>query len=489
MAGDYDNMTATDPLESSPDSTAIVTEANQTSEDAAGKVNSTFEDANVAEEINPTSDDVDVAAPLLNEHDEAGAGTHQTAEPNGLSFFASNEFALAVASFVEMTDSFVHAVPVPVLPSLFAKYDVNEWHLAPLHGSYGAGHLVGCVMGFFMTRHLGLRLTMLIGAAILMVATAAPLVGLLQSDKAVFLVTMYVNRFIGGAGSSINSMSAFLLIVVHYDDDRGKAMGICSACSTAGGLAGMLAAGLLNDYAEAWAGFLTAFGLVIIDFVVRALLADNPKHYEQSSLDENDTFQLSRFRGPVCIALVAFLIQQTVSQTLWPVVPSYCRDVFHSASSQISLVLLVPKVSQLCISPVAGYLYDRINQRHWKIVLWCLLLILYAAMLVLSAYVSNLRMLYVTMAAIGLAGGALWPVTMTVVSQLCDSYSVRKTTYSAWSYTVFGLALLIGPAVGVALYMQGIAVLQWSNAGAIVLASLLVARMGWLDQHTEGKLL
>merc|ERR1719310_2732852 len=121
--------------------------------------------------------------------------------------------------------------------------------------------------------------------------------------------------------------------------------------------------------------------------------------------------------------MVAFLIQQTVSQTLWPVVPSYCRDVFHSTSSQTSLVLLAPRVSQLCISPIAGYLYDLIKERHWKITLWGLL--------------------HITMAAVGLAGGALWPVTMAVISQLCDRYSVRKTTYSAWSYTIFGLALLI----------------------------------------------
>lgn len=476
-----------DQLESSPDSTAIGVEVSPDAH-AAEEVDPTSEDADL-EEVNPTSEDADVAARLLNEGDKADASSHQTVKLNRLSCLASREFALAVASFVEMTDSFIHAVPVPVLPHLFEKYHVSDWHLAPLHGSYGAGHLVGCVAGFFMTRHLGLRLTMLIGAAILMVATAAPLIGLLQSEKAVFLVTMYVNRFIGGAGSSINSMSAFLLIVVHYDDDRGKAMGICSSCSTAGGLAGMLAAGLLHDYTESWASFLSAFGLVIIDFVVRTLLADDPKHYEQSTLDENDTFQLCRFQGVVRIAMVAFLIQQTVSQTLWPVVPSYCRDVFHSTSSQTSLVLLAPRVSQLCISPIAGYLYDLIKQRHWKITLWGLLLILYAEMLVLTAYVSNLRMLYITMAAVGLAGGALWPVTMAVISQLCDRYSVRKTTYSAWSYTIFGLALLIGPAVGVALYMQGITVVQWSNAGAIALSTLLVARIGWLDQHAEGKLI
>lgn len=143
---------------------------------------------------------------------------------------------------------------------------------------------------------------------------------------------------------------------------------------------------------------------------------------------------------------IAIFTDNTVYQIIVPVLPEYIADKFHATPTDLGMLLAVYSVGLVAMSPVIGWISDRIGRTIPLIVgLVCLVITT-----LIFAAAEDLWLLYFARFAQGISAATCWVVGMALMSDVCSSTELGPAT--AKCMAVNHMAAMLGPPVGGVLF-------------------------------------
>jgi MFS family permease len=259
---------------------------------------------------------------------------------------------LALVSAVVFFESAFYAVITPLLPELAAQYGLSKAQAGILTASYGAGTLAGSLPFGWMTAHAGVRRTLQLGLAVMVVGSVAfPL--------AHVPVLLDLTRFLQGAGAA-GVWTAGLGWVVGSAgaERRGAAIGSTMAAATVGTLFGPVLGGVASAAStELVFAVAAAFGVVCMFWAQRV---EAPARVGAASLR---ALAASLRDGRVRVGLWLMVLPGTLFGTIYVLTPLRL-DALGAGAAAVTAAFLVAAGIEAVISPLAGRLLDA---RGWRV--------------------------------------------------------------------------------------------------------------------------
>jgi MFS family permease len=253
---------------------------------------------------------------------------------------------LALVCAVVFFESAFYAVITPLLPELSTTFDLSKTQAGVLTASYGVGTLVGSIpMGWLVAR-AGVRITLQLGLALMVVGSVAfPLAETAPALDAA--------RFVQGVGSAGVWTAALGWLVRSVPAQRrGASIGSALAAATIGSLFGPVLGGVASA-AGTELVFCVAAGLGAACMVVAARLPA-PARAGHASLRA-----LARaVREPsIALGLWLMILPGTLFGTINVLVPLHL-DRLGGGAAAITVAFLAASGLEALISPLAGRLTD-----------------------------------------------------------------------------------------------------------------------------------
>lgn len=171
---------------------------------------------------------------------------------------------LAFVCVIVFVDTLFYAAITPILPELSDEYGLSKTAAGILAAAYPAGTFVGALPGGWLAARLGVKPTVLIGLALLVIAS----LGFAFAES---VVVLDVSRFVQGLGGAASWAGALgWMIGAAPRERRGQYIGTALAAAVAGALFGPVlgaAAGALGQ--EPVFGAVAVLGLGLMAFSLR----------------------------------------------------------------------------------------------------------------------------------------------------------------------------------------------------------------------------
>ncbi|KAF7953110.1 hypothetical protein EAE96_006329 [Botrytis aclada] len=340
--------------------------------------------------------------------------------PHLLKFRSSKIFILSTICVAVFTDIFLYGIIVPVVPfSLTSRagvpeHSVQSW-ISVLLAVYGAALLVGSpISGWYADHSSSRRLPLLIGLFAMVGSTV-----MLCLAKSVAL--LIVGRILGGLSAAIVwTVGQALLVDTVGQAEIGETLGWVSLSMTLGILVAPLLGGIVYEKAGYYAVFYMAFGLLVLDIILRLVLIEKkiarqwlndevtnsgsssdlsispdrnedavvtdarnksiPNMDEEKVVQSNPSgiteaaptsppqiskwpamFTLLKSRR-LCAGLWGCVVQASLMSSFDSVVPLFVQDTFHWNSIGAGLIFLALMVPSFA-APVVGWACDRYGPR------------------------------------------------------------------------------------------------------------------------------
>jgi MFS family permease len=216
-----------------------------------------------------------------------------TPPPYLLHIRSSKLFILSTICIAVFTDIFLYGIIVPVIPFALSERagveesDVQKW-VSVLLAVYGAALLVGSPLsGWYADRSSSRRLPLLFG----LLALAGSTVMLCLARTVALLV---VGRLLQGlAAAVVWTVGTALLVDTVGQKDIGQTLGYVSLSMSLGILVAPLLGGVVYNKAGYYAVYYMAFGLIVLDIILRLSLIEK-KIARQWDVDEvTDSIDIS----------------------------------------------------------------------------------------------------------------------------------------------------------------------------------------------------
>ncbi|KAF7933992.1 uncharacterized protein EAE98_003701 [Botrytis deweyae] len=340
--------------------------------------------------------------------------------PYLLKFRSSKTFILSTICVAVFTDIFLYGIIVPVVPfSLTSRAGVPEssvqsW-ISVLLAVYGAALLVGSpISGWYADHSSSRRLPLLIG----LIAMVGSTVMLCLAKSVALLI---VGRIFGGLSAAVVwTVGLALLVDTVGQAEIGETLGWVSLSMTLGILVAPLLGGIVYEKAGYYAVFYMAFGLLVLDILLRLVLIEkkmarqwlddevtNSDSSSDSSISPNRNedavvtdarnkhitntdeekvvqsnpsgtteaaptssphiskwpamFSLLKSRR-LCAGLWGCVVQASLMSSFDSVIPLFVQDTFHWNSVGAGLIFLALVVPSFA-APVVGWACDRYGPR------------------------------------------------------------------------------------------------------------------------------
>ena len=254
---------------------------------------------------------------------------------------------LVFVCLVVFVDTLFYAAITPILPELTDRYGLSKTAAGVLAAAYPAGTFLGALPGGWLAARAGVRPTVLLGLALLVVSSVAFALG----DD---IVVLDVARFVQGVGGAASWAGALgWLIGTAPREQRGQYIGTALAAAVAGALFGPVlggAAGAVGQ--EPVFGGVAAVGAAMFAWALRTVGAQ----------PEGD----SRFR-----TLVGSLGDRRVVAGMWlttlpgvlfgtvAVLGPLRLDELGAGTAAIAAAFLIAAAFEAAIAPLIGRLSDR----------------------------------------------------------------------------------------------------------------------------------
>jgi MFS family permease len=254
---------------------------------------------------------------------------------------------LLLASAVVLVETSFYAAITPLLPGLTEQYGLTKAGAGVLAASYPAGVFAGALPGGWLAARAGVRQTMLLGLALMTVAS----VGFAFGDS---ILMLDVSRFVQGIGGAFCWAGAMGWIgAAAPRDQRGQMIGTVMGAAIAGALLGPVigVAADLAGHAAVFCG-IGALGVVLILWTLR--FASPPPGIAPSwrglwrSLENAD----------VRLGLTLIMLPALLFGTIGVLAPLRLHELGASAAA-IGAIWLVGAGAEAVVSPWAGRLSDR----------------------------------------------------------------------------------------------------------------------------------
>ncbi|PKY03266.1 MFS transporter [Aspergillus campestris IBT 28561] len=368
---------------------------------------------------------------------------------------SSRTFVICVVCFAGMTDMLLYGLIVPIVPTALhervklSQGEEQRWTsiLLALHGA--AMTIVSPICGYLADRTQSRRWPFLIGLAILVVATALLCIG---TNLALWIVGRLLQ---GAAGAMVWTVGLALLVDRFEEDALGQALGYAAMSTVGGTTAGPLLGGILYEHGGYYAPFGLAFGVLVLDAVLRIMIAENApeeatmeplkaEHVQvkiekqeapdqtpdQSGMNSSPlgscqpsahTAAFFLLRSPrMLLALTVYFFVSAVLAAFDSVLPLFVHDTFgwkQTAQGLIFIPLMAPHI----IDPVIGSVLDRWPKTRYYLIaaaLFSLVPLLCSLRYVTENLLSHKILLCALLALIGACVGIVETPVMVEVTRL-----------------------------------------------------------------------
>ena len=256
--------------------------------------------------------------------------------------------------------AFGQGLLLPTLPAYARSFHVS-FALASLAIAAAAiGTLLADLPAGLVLGRLGLRPTMLLGAGLAAVATAA-------AGSAHVFPELIAYRLVEGVGWSMWGLSRHAFITESIDPrQRGRAISVFGGLNRIGLFAGPAVGGLVGAAAGLRASFFVASGLSVVALVICAIFVSDTRvvvHADRRLRWELVRAMLVANRRDLSAASVAQTFAQLIRAGRQAIIPFFGQAVLglnvaqigaiQSASSTVDMLLFVP----------AGYIMDRFGRK------------------------------------------------------------------------------------------------------------------------------
>lgn len=328
----------------------------------------------------------------------SGKRTSKTSPPPFLlKTRSSNAFILSAICIAVFTDVFLYGIIVPVIPFALSSRagipdnEVQHW-VSVLLAVYGAALLVGSPLaGWYADHSTSRRAPLLIGLSALAGATV-----MLCLARTVAL--LIVGRVLQGLSAAIVwVVGCALLVDTVGQADVGQTMGYVSLSMSLAYLVAPLLGGIVYERAGYYPVFYMAFGIIVLDILLRLLLVEKkiallwaePEERNvavgtgygttaaQEPGEEPEEKPRNRYtRFPPVISLLTSkrllaalwgcTVQASLMTAFDSVVPLFVEQTFHWGSIGAGLIFLALVIPAF-IAPLVGYIADSQGPR-WLVV-------------------------------------------------------------------------------------------------------------------------
>ncbi|KAF7947080.1 uncharacterized protein EAE97_004329 [Botrytis byssoidea] len=432
--------------------------------------------------------------------------------PHLLKFRSSKLFILTTICVAVFTDIFLYGIIVPVVPfSLTTRAGVHEssvqsW-ISVLLAVYGAALLIGSpISGWYADHSSSRRLPLLIG----LVAMVGSTVMLCLAKSVALLI---VGRIFGGLSAAIVwTVGLALLVDTVGQAEIGEILGYVSLSMTLGILVAPLLGGIVYEKAGYYAVFYMAFGLLVLDILLRLILIEkkmarqwlddevpnsgsssdltiSPNRNEDAivtdarnknvtNTDEEKAaqskplgtteaaptslpqiskwpamFTLLKSRR-LCAGLWGCVVQASLMSSFDAVIPLFVQDTFHWDSVGAGLVFLALMVPNFA-APAVGWACDRYGPR-WPCVAGFCFAVPFWILLRLVTYnsLNQKVLLCALLALIGVSLTCVMPGLMAEITYIVEAKEKQipgrfgKNGAYAQAYGLFVTAFAAGTLIG-----------------------------------------
>lgn len=286
---------------------------------------------------------------------------------------------------------------LPVLPLFALSFDASYAMVGLVLAARGLGNLAFDVPSGMVVRRLGVRRSMILGGAV-MVLCALAMVWVRTLTEAL------VVQLLLGVSMALWNIARHTYVTEAVEvARRGRTNSALGGIGRISGFAGPAVGGALAEWASLTAPFAVQAGLILLGVGAAILWVDRdrPRH-ERAAVPHEGVWQV--FRGHWRVLFSAGsgqLCAQTVRQARNAVVPLYAAEVLGLDASSVGLIISLSYGTDMLMFIPAGQLMDR-RGRKWAYVPSFLIQSLAMALVPLTAGFWSLAL--VTM-AVGLGNG------------------------------------------------------------------------------------
>jgi multidrug resistance protein len=376
----------------------------------------------------------------------------------------SRGVVLACITTATFTDLVAYSVGVPVLPDFATRFNAGPTTIGLLFASFGISLLTLSIPMGTVSDRLGRKVPM-IGALLLLALST------LGFAAAQSLPLLFAARILQGAADGMTWIVGFAMIADLYPaEERGRAMGLAMAGSTAGIIIGPVLGGWLYEIGGMRLPFLTVAALASADALVFALVAPDTK----GSGVATRLREVLAHRAITITLLVVIAGAATIAM-LEPVIPLVFRSRFGMGPAAVGTLFAIAAACSSVMHPVYGRLSDRWGGRR-----------LMMTGLVGSALAMPLLNVATDFTTAVLTLVPLWVIFSMVVTPsltyVADAASKAGVTSFGVVYGVYNVAwavgLMAGPAIGGFLLERiGFAPLTLGWSVLLLITSITLARL------------
>jgi MFS family permease len=365
---------------------------------------------------------------------------------------------ILVSAIVAVDTTFFTAL-TPLLPHFADKYDLSKAAAGMLVATYAAGALLGAVPGGIATSHLGPKRAVLIGLALMSLAS----VGFALAGNP---WTLGLARLLQGFGSVFSWAGGLAWIVgAAPRERRGELLGTAMGAAVFGALMGPVL-GAVASGVGVRAAFLivSAAGVVLIAWAASTAGAEPERQGLREGIRALHGPQI--YAGAWLIVLPALLFGVLVV-----LVPLRLHD-FGWGSAAIAGVFLATTALEVVLNPVLG----RVTDRRGRLVPVRVALLASVVVSGLLALAERPLLIVPLCLAAGIAYGAFYTPGLALISDGAEEQGVAKGLAYGLMNAGWAVGAIVGPAAGGALAAVAGDALPYLLMAGVCLATYVVTR-------------
>jgi len=256
--------------------------------------------------------------------------------------------------------SLAEGLLLPTLPAYALTFDVSYAMASLVLAAAGIGTLVADVPAGMLLGRLGLKPTMLLGAAMVIFGTF--MIGLAGSVELIIAF-----RLIAGVGTALWGLSRHAFITESIDPrQRGRAISVFGGINRIGMFGGPAVGGVIGTTLGLEASFFVAAGLGVLGFIVSYIYVKDTRvvvHTERHvrwGLVRNLIRTNWRDLGAASVAVIFAQLIRSGRQTI---IPFYGISVLGLGVDQVGLIQTASSSIDMLLFIPAGYLMDHFGRK------------------------------------------------------------------------------------------------------------------------------
>ncbi|OOQ91249.1 MFS transporter [Penicillium brasilianum] len=323
----------------------------------------------------------------------------------GYSWRSSKALVIGCITIALFSDTFLYAFMVPILSHMLQdRLHIDLAHTQAYTSAtlavYGLVSMVASpIVGHYADKIPNRKMPLLLSLVGCFLGTV--MLACAHSQWIFFL-----GRALQAVGGSSIWVIGLATIADRVSEDHvGKVMGIVMSFVTAGPIAGPTVSGLLFETLGYWPTWTVPFAVLILDFIARLLMVeapheatpDTPKNATNPNTEENntedrallsgakDTYQ--SFKDPssqteansstsfsfyrevlssagVVLSMTISVLSMFITASFDTTLPLHVQEVFGWGTSTTGLMFFCLQTSSLVLSPLSGWLFDRIGPKY-----------------------------------------------------------------------------------------------------------------------------